>query len=30
MQELTCNVNGQYISFLMMPYKILSFQRDKK
>jgi hypothetical protein len=30
MQELTCNVNGQYISFLTMAYKILVFRREKR
>lgn len=30
MQELTCNVNGEYVSFMMSSFKVSAFLRDKK
>ena len=30
MQELTCSVSGQYISFLVSFFRVVSLQREKK
>lgn len=30
MQELTCNVNGEYISLSIVPFKTYSFQREEE
>jgi hypothetical protein len=29
MQELTCSINGEYVSFLMEIIKVVAIKRDK-